>query len=180
VLGVPDGAGAEEIKRAYRRLVRAHHPDVAGDRPDAGARTAELAAAYAVLTGRRPAASAPTPTEPPAAARRPTPPPDPPPTAEARDGGVLSVGAPPGETFLRLLDALEALGEVTYRDRANGDLHALLHVDGRRVELAVALEPRAVDTLVVVGVEAHDTGPAVDVDDLLEALAARVRSGWAP
>lgn len=178
LLGVADGAGVDEIRRAYRRLVRIHHPDVAGDRPDATARTAELAAAYAVLTGRRVAESAPTPERSTAPPRRPTPPPDPPPSAEARDGGLIAIGAPPGEAFLRLLDALESIGEVTYRDRANGDLHALLDLEGNRVELVVALEPRSVDTLAVVGVDAHDPGVDVDVDALLEAVAARVRAGW--
>lgn len=33
VLGITDGASAEEVKHAYRRLVKAAHPDAAGD-PD--------------------------------------------------------------------------------------------------------------------------------------------------
>lgn len=31
VLGIPDGASVEEVRRAYRRLVKAAHPDRAGD-----------------------------------------------------------------------------------------------------------------------------------------------------
>jgi hypothetical protein len=31
VLGVAPGAGAEEIKRAYRQLARRYHPDISGD-----------------------------------------------------------------------------------------------------------------------------------------------------
>ena len=31
VLGIPDGASDEEIRHAYRRLVKAAHPDRAGD-----------------------------------------------------------------------------------------------------------------------------------------------------
>lgn len=47
LLGIDPGASPEEIQRAYRRLARRHHPDVApnGDR----ARMAEINAAWAVL-----------------------------------------------------------------------------------------------------------------------------------
>ncbi|HEY6104099.1 MAG TPA: DnaJ domain-containing protein, partial [bacterium] len=35
VLGVERGASPEEIKRAFRRLAREHHPDVNKDDPEA-------------------------------------------------------------------------------------------------------------------------------------------------
>jgi len=38
----------DEVKRAYRKLVRRYHPDVSKD-PDAEARFKELGEAYAVL-----------------------------------------------------------------------------------------------------------------------------------
>ncbi|MGH3901691.1 MAG: molecular chaperone DnaJ [Pseudonocardiaceae bacterium] len=49
ILGVPRGASAEQIKRAYRKLARELHPDV---NPDAEAqrRFQEVTAAYEVLT----------------------------------------------------------------------------------------------------------------------------------
>lgn len=47
VLGVPPGAGADEIKRAYRQLARRYHPDISGD--DRGAAFLEVARAYEVL-----------------------------------------------------------------------------------------------------------------------------------
>lgn len=47
VLGVSPGAGAEEIKRAYRQLARRYHPDISGD--DRGAAFLEVARAYDVL-----------------------------------------------------------------------------------------------------------------------------------
>jgi hypothetical protein len=48
VLGVARGATAREIRRAYRRLARRHHPDLNGG--DGGSRRfAELAEAYEVL-----------------------------------------------------------------------------------------------------------------------------------
>jgi hypothetical protein len=51
VLGVPDSAGEAEVRRAYRRLAREHHPDTNRDDPDALGRFHELQRAYAVATG---------------------------------------------------------------------------------------------------------------------------------
>jgi curved DNA-binding protein len=48
VLGVPKTASADEIKAAYRKLVRKYHPDVSKE-ADADARTKELNEAYGVL-----------------------------------------------------------------------------------------------------------------------------------
>jgi curved DNA-binding protein len=47
-LGVPKTASANEIKKAYRKLVRKYHPDVSKE-PDADHRTKELNEAYGVL-----------------------------------------------------------------------------------------------------------------------------------
>jgi molecular chaperone DnaJ len=49
VLGVGREASDEEIKRAYRRLARQHHPDANDGDPAAEARFKEIAAAYEVL-----------------------------------------------------------------------------------------------------------------------------------
>lgn len=49
VLGVDRSAGADEVKRAYRRLAREYHPDVC-DLPDAEARFKEINEAYQVLS----------------------------------------------------------------------------------------------------------------------------------
>jgi hypothetical protein len=54
VLGVEPGASPDEIKAAWRRLARRHHPDLTGDDPElarrATRRMAEINAAYAALT----------------------------------------------------------------------------------------------------------------------------------
>ncbi|KAA0253668.1 MAG: J domain-containing protein [Acidobacteria bacterium] len=49
VLGVPRTASEAEIKRAYRRLARRHHPDVNPGDTSAQSRFQEIAAAYEVL-----------------------------------------------------------------------------------------------------------------------------------
>ena len=48
ILGVARDASAPEIRRAYRRLVRQHHPD-RNPEPDGAERFRTLAEAYAVL-----------------------------------------------------------------------------------------------------------------------------------
>jgi len=49
ILGVSRDATQEEIKKAYRRLARQHHPDVNAD-PQAEERFKEVAAAYEILS----------------------------------------------------------------------------------------------------------------------------------
>ena len=54
VLGIEPGATPTQIKAAWRRLARQHHPDLTGDDPEASRvatrRMAEINEAYASLT----------------------------------------------------------------------------------------------------------------------------------
>ncbi len=50
VLGVSRAADADEVRRAYRKLARKHHPDVAADKSDAEHRFKEINQAYEVLS----------------------------------------------------------------------------------------------------------------------------------
>jgi molecular chaperone DnaJ len=50
VLGVPQNSAGDEIKRAYRRLARTHHPDRNPGDAAAEARMKEISEAYAVLS----------------------------------------------------------------------------------------------------------------------------------
>jgi len=52
ILGVGRNASQDEVKRAFRRLARRHHPDVNPNDPEAEARFKELAEAYEVLGDR--------------------------------------------------------------------------------------------------------------------------------
>ena len=49
ILGLPRGASQDDIKKAYRRLAREHHPDVNPD-PAAEERFKEVTAAYEILS----------------------------------------------------------------------------------------------------------------------------------
>lgn len=50
VLGLQKGASEGEIKQAYRRLARTHHPDVATDKASAEVKFKEINEAYSVLS----------------------------------------------------------------------------------------------------------------------------------
>jgi DnaJ-class molecular chaperone len=50
VLGVARDAGAEDIRKAYRRLAKQWHPDTNPDKPEAEARFKDVSAAYALLS----------------------------------------------------------------------------------------------------------------------------------
>ena len=49
VLGVKKGASAAEIKSAFRKLAKKHHPDANKDDPKAAARFAEVNSANEIL-----------------------------------------------------------------------------------------------------------------------------------
>ncbi len=50
VLGVAEGAGADEIKKSYRRLAKQYHPDANPNNPQAAERFKEIGEAYSVLS----------------------------------------------------------------------------------------------------------------------------------
>jgi molecular chaperone DnaJ len=50
ILGVPEKATADEIKKSYRRLAKKYHPDANPNDPKAGERFKEIGEAYSVLS----------------------------------------------------------------------------------------------------------------------------------
>lgn len=50
VLGVPDSATPDEVKKAYRRLAKQYHPDANPNNPQAADRFKEISEAHAVLS----------------------------------------------------------------------------------------------------------------------------------
>jgi DnaJ-class molecular chaperone len=53
ILGVPAGASAEEIRKAFRRLAKKHHPDVNPGDKAAESRFKEANEAHEVLSDRK-------------------------------------------------------------------------------------------------------------------------------
>jgi molecular chaperone DnaJ len=50
ILGVPEGAAADDIKKAYRKLAKKYHPDANPNDPQAADRFKEVGEAYSILS----------------------------------------------------------------------------------------------------------------------------------
>jgi hypothetical protein len=140
VLGVGATADRSEVRAAYRRLIRAAHPDVTGTGETLDA--ARLNEAYAVLVRVRRAADLPATPSP--ASPRPTR------TTEGRtegptdvrtDRATLHLPWPAPESFARVVEAGHDLGEVTYVDRSCAILEVVVDVDGEACSLVCTFRP---------------------------------------
>lgn len=112
-LGLEKGARPDDINRAYRALIRQAHPDAGGSTAVA----ARITEAYHWL--QRAGAQPPPPPKPPQ--------PDPPAPITTDDNMTLLL--PPGDVFLRLVEAGHQLGEVSYVDRDAGIVQVTFTAD---------------------------------------------------
>ena len=172
VLGVGAGATEADERSAFRRRVRAAHPDVTGPRADAGVAVARLTRALAVLRAARAGGLG----APPIPSRTPAPPAPPPPApgpgAEHR-GDSLLLDVPADEAFVALLEAAHAVGEVTYVDARLGLLEAVLTDDGGHAcQLLITLQGRATGTEAFCTLEPLGTTPCPPTEDVVSGLVA--------
>jgi len=167
VLGVAVDAEPVEVRAAYLRLVRQHHPDVAPERAGATAATARLTEAWSVF--RRPLAD--TPAEPPHAAPRYRPGP----VADGRDVDADVAGSASPD-FLALLDAASTLGEVTWADRQAQMVQVVLRPDpdGPTCQLVAGLLQVEGGFALRTALESLEARPAPPLEPLAEQLAALV------
>lgn len=175
-LGVGPGAGWHDVRSAYRRLVRAHHPDLDAA-AGATAATARITEAYAVLRRERslPPAGPPGQSSPPPA----SPPGDE--SAVARvDGETLIIDAPPEEAFARLFHVAHEIGEVTYFDADVGLLETVVEVPGAPVcSLLISLQWRAGGTEAFCTLETLGTGRPPSLAGVVDVLAERLEAATA-
>jgi hypothetical protein len=180
VLGVAAGATAADERSAFRRRLRATHPDVAGPRADAGIAVARLTRALAVLRSARtggaapagapPAAGSPAPRSAPAPGPA-TAPAAPAPTAEPA-GDSLLLDVPADEAFLALLEAAHAVGEVTYVDARLGLVEAVLADGMHACQLLITLQGRATHTEAFCTLEPLGTAPCPPTEAVVADLVA--------
>lgn len=112
-LGLDAGARADDINRAYRALIRQAHPDTGGNTAVA----ARITEAYHWLQR---------------ASVQSLPPPRPPQEdlpAPVTDDDSVALLLPPGDVFLRLVEAGHKLGEVSYIDRDAGIVQVTFTAD---------------------------------------------------
>jgi hypothetical protein len=169
VLGVAAGATEADERSAFRRRLRATHPDVAGPRADAGVAVARLTRALGVLRAARAGGAPPAP-----------PPTTPAPEAAAAEhrGDSLLLDAPADEAFVTLLEAAHAVGDVTYVDARLGLLEAVLAGDGGNAcQLLITLQGRATGTEAFCTLEPLGTTPCPPTEDVVAGLVAALRGG---
>jgi hypothetical protein len=176
VLEVAEGDGWDVVRAAYRRLIRAAHPDRAGGTTRAAVRLNE---AYAVLSrARRQGSPVGTRRAPPGATGPPGPappasPPPPPPVGTAIVGDdTLLLAAPLPEAFARLLDAGHRIGSVSYVDRSCAIFEVVVHEAGETCSLLVTLQGRGHGTEAVFALESLERAASLSPEPYLRRLAA--------
>jgi hypothetical protein len=169
VLGIGVDAGADEVRAAFRALVRQQHPDRSG-RPGSVAVSRLVEARRTLL--------APVAVGGPAPAPPPPPPPRPAVPLDAHvEGDTLLVHADPATTMARLLEAGHALGEITYLDRGVGLVEVLIQVQEEddpapaACSLVCSLQGRLDGVEVFCTVERLDGHPAPRIAPIVTALA---------
>lgn len=172
----------DDVRRAYRAHIRAHHPDRAG--PASADRAAVIIEAYAVLVAHRSAPPRPGPVASPGSGTAPARAPwadgllGPVPAVTRVDDDTLALDAPAEETFRWLTEAAHDIGEITYVDRSVPILEVLCAFEGEpATSLVITLQGRADGTeafCTAESIEARPAPPTAAVVDLLE-LALRRR-----
>jgi hypothetical protein len=172
-LGVPPEAASPEIRAAYLRLVREHHPDGAADAADAGLRTvvtARVTEAYAVVAADRADADAGRPRPDRSTAR----------VAPTRLADAVDetrrvwLGADIPDAFVALLEVFHLLGVVSYVDRHSAVLEAIVTPrPGEATSLLAFLEPGPEPdiTEAVLGVEPLGRHAPAPLDPLVDEVA---------
>lgn len=171
VLGVSAADGWDVVRAAYRRRIRAAHPDTHG--VGATPAAARLNQAYTVLSRARRSGELRTPETRPASSPAPPPPPPPPPVGVAVVGSdTILLAAPPDEAFALLLDAGHQVGNVSYVDRGCAIFEVVVRQDGETCSLVVTLQGRAHGTEAFLTLEAMERPASLPPDRQLERLVA--------
>jgi hypothetical protein len=175
VLGVAESDDWDVVRLAYRRHIRAAHPDThgAGATPTA----VRLNEAYAVLSrAKRAGARHATPSGAPAAASPAPPPPPPPPVGVAVVGSdTVLLAAPPDEAFALLLEAGHRVGNVSYVDRSCAIFEVVVRQDDETCSLVVTLQGRAHGTEAFLTLEAMERPATLPPDRVVERIVAALR-----
>jgi hypothetical protein len=178
VLGVKPDAAWPDVRAAYLRLVREHHPDTAADAADAGrrtVRTAQITAAYSVMLANRDPSR---------------PPPSFPPKVEdeslddALDGSRrVLLAAEMNDAFAALLEVAHMVGVVSYVDRQSAVLESIVTAaPGQATSLLIFLEPGEEEgvTEAFLGVESLGGHPPAPLDPLVDRIAELLASERSP
>jgi hypothetical protein len=175
-LGIAAGDGWDVVRAAYRRRIRAAHPDTHGVGSTPAA--VRLNEAYAVLSRAKRAGLLHAPVgggDGPGAAP-PPPPPAPPPVGVVLLGGdTLLLAAPPNEAFALLVEAGHQVGEVSYIDRSCAIFEVVVRQDGETCSLLVTLQGRAHGTEAFLTLEALERPASLPPDRVARRMVDALR-----
>ncbi len=177
VLGLTAAATPREVRDAFLRRVRAHHPDVTDHPSGAAERTATIISAYRLLRDR--------PTDGPPGPGAPTPPASPPSPSRGSVAAVevitdeaIWVDADASEVARVLLEVADELGEVSYVDRSGGLVQLTVRPPaGPTCWFTVNAVARPSGTVLVATLESIEAQPTPPPRPLVEALARAVAAG---
>jgi len=167
ILGVGPDASQDELRGAFRSLLRLAHPDVAQGDAGAGRATALLVEAYATLRSAVPEPDARTPAT---AAGTPRPQA----SGVVDDGDSLHVSGPPDEVYRRLVEVAHGIGEITYLDPDSRLLDTIVITgEGVACSLLASLQGRSASTEIFFTLEplGGESGPPVE--PIVAAIAER-------
>ena len=186
LLGVSATDDWTVVREAYRASIRRTHPDLVG--PKGVEEAVRVNAAYRELAIARregrlhdadePATGRPTPAQPAPPRPQPRRPAEQEGSVIADDvrlvgGDTIVLSSTPADTFRRLVDATNALGEISYIDRSAAIFEAVLQLqDGAHASFVVSLQWRAHDATceAFCTLEALDRAEHLDVSGVLEQL----------
>jgi hypothetical protein len=169
VLGVAVSDSWDVVRLAYRRRIRAAHPDTHG--VSATPTAVRLNEAYAVLSRAKRAGSLPvTATASPAAATPPPPPPPPAVGVSVVGSDTVLLAAPPDEAFVLLLEAGHRVGNVSYVDRSCAIFEVVVRQDGESCSLVVTLQGRAHGTEAFLTLEAMERPATLPPDRVVQRV----------
>lgn len=159
VLGVAPDASAEDVRTAYRRLLRTHHPDLAGEASTAQA--ARVIAAYQVFAD-------PSPVDPGPGVAAPGPPADPPPVP---GHDAIPVAGPTMAVMNLLCEAADVLGDISHIDRTGGIIETIVTWEGwPPCSLLITLLQRGDQTLAHCTLESLTGPPGPPIEQVVGEL----------
>jgi hypothetical protein len=169
ILGVSPGAGWDDIRSAYREQLMSHHPDAQGDAAT-GERTEEIVEAYRSLRALTNDGLQPLPLpfhiE-----------------ADLFDGSPGEPGTPmvlharPGDVFVRMYQAAEQIGHVSYADREENVLQITIgNEEWAPSQLTAELTAQGSLTTALFSLEALGVQEAPPIAEVVARLADELRA----
>lgn len=160
VLGLTAPCEWEDVRRAYRDRLMSSHPDT-GSATASSEATDAVVAAFRSLRTMTQDGTLPLPR-----------------TASAHDGiGPMVLYARPGDVFVRMCQAADEIGHLSYADRDSNMLQVLIsNEDWAPSQLTAELSAEGDVTTALFSLEALGTGQAPPIAEVVAQLAQQLKA----